>query len=241
MPLREVVRRAPGRRVPPIVEAARSSRARAIARGRPGTTSPARGPARSWPSRGGWSRVQDELTDRRAALDHVERRGRRSSRPSVAVDPRRRPPAPRATRARAGRRSGAGSRCRSPAARGARRSSVADTMISVAESSAVIPIQVQATRSPKRAAAARKSAKKRKSGGPMRAPPFSPGTAELDRRRRRTQSGCSDDVVRSARRQTETDVDPRDDHRDQDSPGDGLEVARETRSQARSARGASRS
>ena len=54
------------------------------------------------------------------------------------------------------------------------------TRISVRESSPVIENHVRPTRSPKRWAAARKSAKKTMSGGPMLAVAVSPGNVDLD-------------------------------------------------------------
>ena len=87
--------------------------------------------------------------------------------------PRDRAPA---SASRAGRRSAAGIRRRLPAARAGRLMSNTVVMISVSASRPTIASQVQVTLSPKRAAAARNSAKKRMSGGPMFAEPVSPGS-----------------------------------------------------------------
>ena len=98
----------------------------------------------------------------------------------------------RARRARSGRRSGAGTRSRSPGARAGRRCRTASSGSASATSSADHR-RARSSRPAARsgAAAARKSAKKRMSGGPMFAEPSSPGSRNAIEIRS-NRLGCSE-------------------------------------------------
>ena len=95
----------------------------------------------------------------------------------VSLTPRSRTSRPRSRQCRQSR-SAFGSRNPKRDRREGREAVKSNTVvrISVSASSPTIDSHVQATLSPKRAAAARKSAKKRMSGGPMFAEPVSPGS-----------------------------------------------------------------
>ena len=80
--------------------------------------------------------------------------------------------------------------------------SVVAVRISVAPSSAVIAIQVHATRSPKRSAAPRNSEKKRMSGGPRFAVESSPGMRNATETSSKT-CGCCSTTYSVGPRQTE--------------------------------------
>ena len=131
----------------------------------------------------------------------------------VGLSPRSRTSRPRCRQCPQSR-SAFGSRNPSAIAGRAGRPSKSNTVvrISVSESSPTIDSQVQPTRRPKRAAAARKRAKKRMSGGPMFAEPVLAGQPERDRDALEQARLLGDDVVRRPSPDRER-VDPRDHRR----------------------------
>ena len=109
--------------------------------------------------------------------------------------------------------------------------SVVAVTISVAPSRAVIASQVHATRRPKRSAAARKSEKKRMSGGPRFAVASSPGTRNAIETFVEDLRLLLDHVLRRPAPDRDR-VHPRDHHRDQRRPHHVLEPRQEPEAEA---------